>query len=641
MSTVVSAHGCSTFAESHFELSDPPHIIIHGGIPHCANVLRDSRENVGSNRHMNSQPRDARRLFWSGVALVLLVRSVGCARRPAADQGPSAQAICQKMCAAIESVSSGIVRVEDATTEERGHVPVKNGFRLVFDDTGKLLRCDHDSLSAHTKYARTPAESLFQQGREPPFQAILVGSPDRDLSSSLQQPLDPHLLWFAGVRGYRFREEYVKVKHNWLCGAVVPTVSKDQAGRFVLEWAKRVDNVENVRRLIVNPALGFVPVRNEIATRLVGVTGLAVTEWSEIRYEKKHGCFVPVSLDIHWNGGPTTKVTCHWESVNEHVDPKVFTVAGFEPTTGTTVYDLRGPEPELLAVTSTDEDIDRSTARAMSADKPLDVRLQNALAASRLLSTSVLVFIASPKSGPCRRFFSIRQWRDPQDGDDEARKALGNLIRLPIDASAGDRGAELRTLLARWSLAPPAPDDAVLAVIDSDGHLVADTTSKQLSPGKPLDARPLAAFLHAHRPTVPDAQTRLANALAQAKSENKRVLVEQSGVGCGWCHVLARYFDRHRALIERDYVWIVIDRRFTHGETIVNKLRPDAEGGIPWMVILDADGKRLITSDGPKGNIGYPGDAKDLPQFEKMLRTTARHLSDSDIKTLLADVRAK
>ena len=140
---------------------------------------------------------------------------------------------------------------------------------------------------------------------------------------------------------------------------------------------------------------------------------------------------------------------------------------------------------------------------------------------------------------------------------------------------------------------------------------------------------------------MPDAQTRLANALAQAKRENKRVLVEQSGVGCGWCHVLAKYLDRHRSLVEKDYVWILIDRRFTHGETVINKLRPKAEGGVPWMVILDADGKPLITSDGPRGNLGYPGDAKDRPHFEKMLRTTSRHLSDTEIKTLLADVLQK
>jgi uncharacterized protein YyaL (SSP411 family) len=140
---------------------------------------------------------------------------------------------------------------------------------------------------------------------------------------------------------------------------------------------------------------------------------------------------------------------------------------------------------------------------------------------------------------------------------------------------------------------------------------------------------------------LPDAQTRLADALARAKRENKRVLVEQSGAHCGWCDELATYLDRHRSLIEKDYVWIKIDRRFAHGEAVIEKLRPKAEGGVPWMVILDSDGKPLITSDGPRGNFGYPGDIKDRPHFAKMWRTTARRLSEAEIDILLADVLKK
>jgi hypothetical protein len=156
-----------------------------------------------------------------------------------------------------------------------------------------------------------------------------------------------------------------------------------------------------------------------------------------------------------------------------------------------------------------------------------------------------------------------------------------------------------------------------------------------------MDSNTLTAFLTEHLPPVPDAHTRLADALAQAKRENKRVLVEQGGPGCGWCHVLARYLDRHRSLIEKDYVWIMIDPRFAHGEAVIKRLRPKAEGGVPWLAILDSDGRPLITSDGPTRNLGYPGDVKDRPHFEKMLRTTAQRLSDAEINILLADALKK
>jgi len=53
------------------------------------------------------------------------------------------------------------------------------------------------------------------------------------------------------------------------------------------------------------------------------------------------------------------------------------------------------------------------------------------------------------------------------------------------------------------------------------------------------------------------------------------------------------------------------------------------------MVIVDADAKSLITSDGPRGNIGYPSDAAGIAHFERMLRTTARRLTDTQMRSLI------
>jgi len=201
--------------------------------------------------------------------------------------------------------------------------------------------------------------------------------------------------------------------------------------------------------------------------------------------------------------------------------------------------------------------------------------------------------------------------------------------------------ADLKACLARSDVPPVSVEDAAFLVVDTEGHLMAATTAKQLWPGKTMDAKPLEAFLKQHLPPMPDAQKRLADALAQARRENKRVLVEESAAWCSWCHILAKFLDRHRSLIEKDYVWITVDPRFTHGKEIIKKLRPKPEGGIPWVVILDADGKPLITSDGPEGNIGYPGEVKEAEHFEKMLRTTAQHMSEDEIKILLAEALKK
>jgi hypothetical protein len=285
--------------------------------------------------------------------------------------------------------------------------------------------------------------------------------------------------------------------------------------------------------------------------------------------------------------------------------------------------------------------LEKMIEAAMREKKPLNDQLQSDLTDARLFENYVLVVAGPPKSEACRRFFSIVYRRDGQAGGEDARNALLDFTRLAVDASAPERAAELKTFLARWNLTVPAPDDALFAVIDTEGHLVTATTGKKLWADQKTDAKVLTALLKDHAPPMPDAQKRLKDALAKAKRENKRVFVEQSASWCGWCHVLAKFLDQHRSLVEKDYVWITIDPRFAHGEEVIKKLRPKQEGGIPWVVILDADGNALINSDGPEGNIGYPGSPQEIEHFGKMLRTTIQHMSDAEIKILLADALLK
>ncbi len=285
--------------------------------------------------------------------------------------------------------------------------------------------------------------------------------------------------------------------------------------------------------------------------------------------------------------------------------------------------------------------LEKLIGQAMDSKKPLDARLKDDCHEARLFENHVLILAASPENAACRRFFSILHRRDTRERDGEARDTLDNFRLLALDVSKPEHVAELKRLLAQSDAPSISVHDATFAVVDGEGHLIAVTTAKKLWPDKTMDAKSLTAFLKQHLPPMPDVQRQLADALAKARRENKRVLVEQSAAWCGWCHVLAKYLDKHRSLVEKDYVWITVDPRFKHGEEVIKKLRPKAEGGIPWVAILDADGKPLITSDGPEGNMGYPAQPKEAEHFEKMLRTTARHLSDAEIKILVADALKK
>ena len=108
---------------------------------------------------------------------------------------------------------------------------------------------------------------------------------------------------------------------------------------------------------------------------------------------------------------------------------------------------------------------------------------------------------------------------------------------------------------------------------------------------------------------------------------------QHSGAFCAPCVRLSRFIDRHGELLAKDYIHVKLDYRFTNGEAVIRRLRKEP-GGIPWMIILDANGKALITSNGPDGNIGFPSGAVGIAHFEQMLRTTARRLTDTEVKLL-------
>ena len=88
-------------------------------------------------------------------------------------------------------------------------------------------------------------------------------------------------------------------------------------------------------------------------------------------------------------------------------------------------------------------------------------------------------------------------------------------------------------------------------------------------------------------------------------------------------------------LLSKDYVDLKIDTdRMTNGKKVALRLRGTERGGIPWMVILDSEEKPLVTSDGPKGNIGCPMTLPERAFFAVMLKKTRKSLSDKDLETI-------
>lgn len=309
--------------------------------------------------------------------------------------------------------------------------------------------------------------------------------------------------------------------------------------------------------------------------------------------------------------------------------------------------DIKRPRPE-----STEDFLPGETLPLEHIENVLESKLTRA----RLADQRVLIVAGSPKNEIFRAVRTIvtattlASWAPGGDtrpaapqwaADPALHNEFLNYSEAVLGLEVQRPGATTRTFLEHHKLAMPTADDVVLAVLDIDGHLIAEIGGQQLFAGKPAAAGPLSQWLHEQAPKMPDAKKLYDEALAQAKRENKRVLLRENGrevaaPECLPCYRLGRYLEQYKGLIEKDYVCLKIDLRFANAEAVINRVRDYDLGGYPWMVILDANGKPLVSSTSPHGNIGSPESRQEASYFAWMLRVTSQHLSEEEIATLVS-----
>ncbi len=188
-----------------------------------------------------------------------------------------------------------------------------------------------------------------------------------------------------------------------------------------------------------------------------------------------------------------------------------------------------------------------------------------------------------------------------------------------------------------------------LTVLDEDGKVLANQETGSLE--KPQGVEPkghdvskVMAFLTAQQAPAMKADEVLGKAVAAAKAEGKLVFLHFGAPWCGWCHKLEDWMARPEigAILAKAFVDVKVDTdRMTGGQDLLNAHSKGKNGGIPWCEILGADGKALVNSNGPKGNIGFPAQADEIAWFVGMLKTSGAKLSDADIATLEASLKTK
>jgi thiol:disulfide interchange protein len=180
-----------------------------------------------------------------------------------------------------------------------------------------------------------------------------------------------------------------------------------------------------------------------------------------------------------------------------------------------------------------------------------------------------------------------------------------------------------------------------LTVLAADGKVVVNQPTEPFetkADGKNgHDPKKLNEFLVKHKAEPVKAADALAAALADAAKTDRKVFLHFGAPWCGWCLKLDAWLRRPDVapVLAKDYIDLKIDRdRMTGAKEIWEKYNTEKAGGIPWFVVLDSTGKAVATSDGPKGNIGFPAEPHEIAHFVRMLDASRKRLSEKDVDAL-------
>lgn len=115
-----------------------------------------------------------------------------------------------------------------------------------------------------------------------------------------------------------------------------------------------------------------------------------------------------------------------------------------------------------------------------------------------------------------------------------------------------------------------------------------------------------------------DRSQQVAAAMEVAKKENKRVLLQFGANWCIWCHRLHDLCQTNSdisAKLHDAYIVVLVDVNKGHNKEVDTRYRNPTRFGLPALVILDADGKALVTEDSGKLEEGDHHDPKKVLAF--------------------------
>lgn len=269
--------------------------------------------------------------------------------------------------------------------------------------------------------------------------------------------------------------------------------------------------------------------------------------------------------------------------------------------------------------------LDEKTADFFKQRGPFSKRLATAQEDARRNHQRVLLIFGDPDTESSQRFFELRE--------KDWGKQLYEYQQLPIGKTDAVAVEAFRKSYPKLTdLGWPA-----IVVIDESGEALGSLSLTLSADALALEATKAREFLDRYAFEKPDAERLLADALALAKREDKKVFLQQTGIHCAPCQRLSRFMEEHADVLDRSFVYLTIDAaRSLRGPDVIKRLRTDGSIGIPWIGILNADGNVVATQ------LGFPSTkSNEIEDFVTFLSSNAPRLTAEQLAQMRSDLNRK
>jgi thiol:disulfide interchange protein len=260
-------------------------------------------------------------------------------------------------------------------------------------------------------------------------------------------------------------------------------------------------------------------------------------------------------------------------------------------------------------------------------------QIRSALAKAKTENRRVLIQWGGNWCGWCHLLHGLMK-SDPEI----ARKVQYEYVVVLVDVGHADKNEEL---LKRYDVDIEKHGLPFITVLDSDHQVVVNQETSSLekedkeNPGHKPDS--VLEFLTKYQAEPLDARTLLAEAINQAASQDKIVFLRFGAPWCGWCHRMDDWMARPEiaAINAAAFVHVKVDTdRMTHGQELLQEYC-EKPGGIPWFAFIDPRTKEVLaTSDGPKGNAGFPFEEFEIDHYCDMLGKCGGRITSDQIATV-------